>query len=81
MENRSGVIQESKETGDGEQPVWLELQLPVVDGCPGHLALQQEHSFACPGIEEPGQDEGSSSVGSQRWVHPESSLAFSVPAE
>lgn len=45
----------------------LELWLPVVDGCPGYLALQQEHSFACPGPAEPGQDEESSCVGSQRW--------------
>lgn len=38
-------------------PCGLELWLPVVDGCPGYLALQQERSFACSGPAEPGQDE------------------------
>lgn len=61
-------------------PCGLELWLPVVDGCPGYLALQQEHSFTCSGPAEPGQDEESSCVGSQRCVCPESSLAFPVPA-
>lgn len=55
-------------------PCSLELCLSVVDGCLGHLALQQEHSFACLGPAEPGQDEESSCVGSERWVCPESSL-------
>lgn len=56
-------------------------------GCLWWIAAQaawlcsRDAAFGCAGPAEPGQDEGSSCVGSQRRVCPESSLAFSSPAK